>query len=143
MRPVGSLPPSKPPPARHRPGARSARREGRRHPIADHSQMGERTVSFHSWLQSLQCALTPDGSQGRQRQRRSPRAATYRPSFETLDERVLPSFVAAGTYLAGVNVDAVATGDFNGDGKLDLVTVNDGNHTVGVFLSNGDGTFQP
>src|SRR5262249_29182540 len=25
-----------PPPARHRPGARSARREGRRHPIADH-----------------------------------------------------------------------------------------------------------
>src|SRR5262249_19127123 len=27
-RPVGSLPPSEPPPARHRPGARSARREG-------------------------------------------------------------------------------------------------------------------
>src|SRR5437868_4225254 len=26
-RPVGSLPPSKPPPARHRPGARSARRD--------------------------------------------------------------------------------------------------------------------
>src|SRR5437763_11145007 len=35
----GPLPPSKPPPARHRPGARSARRDGRcRHSLADRLQ---------------------------------------------------------------------------------------------------------
>jgi len=37
----------------------------------------------------------------------------------------------------------VTTGDFNGDGKLDLVVANDGANTVSVFLGNGDGTFQP
>jgi len=44
------------------------------------------------------------------------------------------------TYSQG-NV-SLATGDFNGDGKLDLVSLNaDG--TLSVFLGNGDGTFQP
>jgi VCBS repeat protein/HYDIN/CFA65/VesB family protein len=40
--------------------------------------------------------------------------------------------------------DSVATGDFNGDGKVDLVVANDiaAMLGVGVFLSNGDGTFQ-
>jgi len=37
----------------------------------------------------------------------------------------------------------VAVGDFNGDGKLDLVVANDGSYTVSVMLGNGDGTFQP
>jgi hypothetical protein len=36
---------------------------------------------------------------------------------------------------------AIATGDFNGDGKLDLVTCN--SSVVSVVLGNGDGTFQP
>jgi hypothetical protein len=36
----------------------------------------------------------------------------------------------------------VATGDFNGDGKLDLVVVNEGSNNVSVLLGNGDGTFQ-
>jgi hypothetical protein len=36
---------------------------------------------------------------------------------------------------------AVATGDFNGDGRLDLVAI-DGSDSVGVLLGNGDGTFQ-
>src|SRR2546421_10989780 len=38
---------------------------------------------------------------------------------------------------------SVAVGDFNGDGKLDLVVANDGSYTVSVLLGNGDGTFQP
>ena len=37
---------------------------------------------------------------------------------------------------------ALATGDLNGDGKLDLVTANVGSSTVSVLLGNGDGTFK-
>jgi len=36
----------------------------------------------------------------------------------------------------------VAVGDFNGDGKLDLVVVNSFSNNVSVLLGNGDGTFQ-
>ncbi len=36
---------------------------------------------------------------------------------------------------------SVATGDFNGDGKLDMVVTNASAATVSVFLGNGDGTF--
>ncbi len=38
---------------------------------------------------------------------------------------------------------SVAVGDFNGDGKSDLVTSNPNTRSVSVLLGNGDGTFQP
>ncbi len=41
-----------------------------------------------------------------------------------------------------VNSFATAVGDFNGDGKQDLVAANNG-ASVNVLLGNGDGTFQP
>lgn len=36
----------------------------------------------------------------------------------------------------------VVTGDFNGDGKLDLAVANEIQGSVSIFLGNGDGTFQ-
>ncbi|MFB7337742.1 FG-GAP repeat domain-containing protein, partial [Streptomyces adustus] len=36
---------------------------------------------------------------------------------------------------------SVAVGDFNGDGKPDLVTANYESGSVSVLLGNGDGTF--
>jgi hypothetical protein len=37
----------------------------------------------------------------------------------------------------------VATGDFNGDGNVDLVTANWNSHDLSVVLATGTGTFQP
>ena len=42
----------------------------------------------------------------------------------------------------GHSPDAIATDDFNGDGKLDLAVTNKGDNTVSILLGNGDGTFQ-
>ncbi|HEV3262920.1 MAG TPA: FG-GAP repeat protein, partial [Gemmataceae bacterium] len=44
----------------------------------------------------------------------------------------------------GVGVATVAVGDFNGDAKPDLLTLNSGySGLVSVLLGNGNGTFQP
>jgi FG-GAP-like repeat/Putative Ig domain len=41
----------------------------------------------------------------------------------------------------GNNPDAIAVGDFNGDGNLDLAVANYASDTVSILLGNGDGTF--
>ncbi|MGD0506355.1 MAG: VCBS repeat-containing protein [Terriglobales bacterium] len=50
------------------------------------------------------------------------------------------SFLEKSAPAAGTSPQSVAVGDFNGDGKPDLVVANATN--VGVLLGNGDGTFQ-
>jgi hypothetical protein len=57
------------------------------------------------------------------------------------------TFKAATTVSVGNNYpEWITSGDFNGDGKLDLAVVNPGYGdagTVGVLLGHGDGTFGP
>jgi hypothetical protein len=44
---------------------------------------------------------------------------------------------------AGTQPLSIATGDFNGDGKLDLAVANGTDNTVSVFLGKPDGSFSP
>jgi hypothetical protein len=53
------------------------------------------------------------------------------------------SFTARQDYQAGAYAGAMAQGDFNGDGRLDLAVSNGGpSPSVSVRLGQGDGTFQ-
>jgi hypothetical protein len=50
---------------------------------------------------------------------------------------------ASGSPIAvGENLSAIATGDFNGDGKLDLAVTDEAGNTVSILLGKGDGTFE-
>ena len=49
--------------------------------------------------------------------------------------------MAQQDFSTGINPNAVAAADINGDGKLDLVVTNSVSYTVSVFLGNGNGTF--
>jgi plastocyanin len=54
---------------------------------------------------------------------------------------VRPNFTPAAQYATGRAPITVTLVDVNGDGKLDAITVNNGDNTVSVRLGNGDGTF--
>src|SRR5690349_9492037 len=71
--------------------------------------------------------------------KRSPR---FLHGFESLEERTVLSFVAPVSYTAGTTPVAMISGDFNGDGRVDLLTTNSGTNNVDVLLGNGDGSFQ-
>jgi hypothetical protein len=52
-------------------------------------------------------------------------------------------FLEAPQYATGANPQAVAVGDFNGDGKLDVAVANSVGNNISILLGNGDGTFKP
>jgi hypothetical protein len=60
---------------------------------------------------------------------------------------VIPASAPFEPVSVGTQPNQVVVADVNGDGKPDLVTLNNGSpsysSTVGVLLGNGDGTFQP
>src|SRR4051794_21527938 len=68
----------------------------------------------------------------------------FLPQVEILEERQL---LAALTFASntvspgGTGSRQVITGDFNGDGKADLVVANQGTANLGFLLGVGDGTF--
>jgi hypothetical protein len=61
--------------------------------------------------------------------------------IEPLDDRCLPSFSPAVSFPVGPNPQAVATADFNNDGRPDLVTANPLDTTISVLLGDGLGGF--
>lgn len=52
-------------------------------------------------------------------------------------------FRAGSTYLLGTTPNGVASGNFDGDAKLDLAETNGNSNDVRVLLGNGDGSFKP
>ena len=54
----------------------------------------------------------------------------------------LGGFGAPTTYPIGSNPRALAAGDFNQDGNVDLVTANFCDDNISLLFGNGDGTFQ-
>lgn len=55
---------------------------------------------------------------------------------------VVVSFAPQKAYGTGVQPKSVASGDFNGDGVLDLAVANYTDGTISVLLGNSDGTFK-
>src|ERR1051326_1294527 len=53
------------------------------------------------------------------------------------------SFRLGGTYSVGNQPRSIVAGDLNGDGRPDLVAVNEFSTNVSILLGKGDGTFQP
>jgi FG-GAP-like repeat/Divergent InlB B-repeat domain/FG-GAP repeat len=51
------------------------------------------------------------------------------------------TFNAAVNYVPGSRPRSITTGDFNGDGHLDLAVANSNSDDVSILLGNGDGTF--
>src|SRR5215211_6311015 len=100
--PVGSLPPSKPPPARHRPGAMVCALE-RAAPVGVQTTTA---LEIFMWFRTRLDSRTT---------RPARRPAAYRLRLDALDDRWLPSLTPAVAYPAGPAPRAVLTANFNGD----------------------------
>src|SRR5262249_17766717 len=87
-----------PPPARHRPGARSARRQRWCfHCIADQSSQGVFAMRTSSWLRSARSLLVPSGTEnGHHPTRLRMRAMAAQLSVERLEDRTVPSTFTVG-----------------------------------------------
>src|SRR3954454_6166995 len=92
-------------------------------------------MTTRSWIRN-RLARTP-------RTLRKKTPARCQQSLEALEDRTLLSvdFFPAAFYGVGFSPYSVAAGDFNGDGKLDLVAANTGANSVSVLLNNGNSTF--
>jgi uncharacterized repeat protein (TIGR01451 family) len=74
--------------------------------------------------------------------------STYAPSssaeiYQTVSSAPANAFAPQASYLAGTTPWAIAAGDFNHDGRTDLVVTNYDGNSISVLPGNGDGTFGP
>ncbi len=69
-----------------------------------------------------------------------PGGGTSAPAMFPITNPFTPAPVTANLN-AGANPVILTTGDFNGDGKLDIAVGNGSTHTIQILLGNGDGTF--
>jgi hypothetical protein len=70
-----------------------------------------------------------------------PQSKTFAHQADAGVSSMAPGFASAAKLPTGYLPTAVAQGDFNGDGKMDLAISNGGDNTIYVFLGNGDGSF--
>lgn len=69
-------------------------------------------------------------------------AAQRNPAAASVTPAALPGIMLRASLPAGALPSGVATGDFNGDGKLDWVVSNSGDNSLDLYLGKGDGTAQ-
>src|SRR5262245_9595326 len=102
-----------PPPARHRLGARSARRGSRRHPTADRLLQGATVMTFllGTWLRAMKRNAAPDAPARPGARRTRPRRIA--PRLEALEDRTVPS-----TLTVTNNLDTGAPGDGSLRGEI-------------------------
>jgi FG-GAP-like repeat/RTX calcium-binding nonapeptide repeat (4 copies) len=96
-------------------------------------------MRFLSWLDGLKLDSSRRRTQRGAWRGLRPKWAGVKMSLETLEDRSMPSFIGPVGYAGAAYPLDTVVGDFNGDGKADLVTIND--TQVSVLPGNGDGTF--
>jgi hypothetical protein len=96
-------------------------------------------MSFSRWLRNFRSALVPGWIKSTNRRSRPNPLATHRLHAEALEDRCLLTLNPAVGYSVLASPIDAAVGDFNGDGHLDLATVN--TSQLSLLYGNGDGTF--
>ena len=90
--------------------------------------------SWQRWLgQQVRSARYP--------QSKRPRRVQRRLRLEALEDRTLLSFSQPILSSTGVGPNALAVGDLNHDGRMDVVTANSISDSVSILYGHGDGTF--
>ncbi len=79
------------------------------------------------------------GSQSGLRKKR--RTLCFPAMIEPLEGRALLTLVPSGSYATGSYPAAIASADFDVDGKIDMAVANSGADSVRVLFGNGDGAF--
>jgi hypothetical protein len=69
-------------------------------------------------------------------------SSNYLSFFKGNGDGSLQGSSTPGTSGTGSRPNYVATGDFNGDGNTDFVVTEESNAAIGIYLNNGNGTFQ-
>ena len=64
------------------------------------------------------------------------------PTVEHLEQRAMLTMLPPVTYPVGASPTSVQVGDFNGDGRSDILALYSAASQATVMLGNGNGTFQ-